>query len=128
MKKLLILLTIFSGYANAEIVNLKCSNLKSSVDIYLNINKEVAWIDDFIPLYVLRMSPNLIRGYSYGQFSTDELKTITNTILTARLETFYKKSAQFTIDRSTLDFYSSTGIAAELKGRGKCTIINNNKI
>lgn len=126
MKKLLISLAILAGYANAEIINLKCSNLKSGVNIYLDINQEVAWLDDFVPIYVLKVSPNLIRGYSHNQFSTDELKIITNTMLTARLEMFHRKVSQFEINRSTLDFYSKSGVANSVKGHGKCNITNNN--
>jgi hypothetical protein len=127
-KTILILITLLTGYANADIINLKCSNSKSDIGLMIDTHEKVAWLDNFIPLYVLEVTPEYIRGYFYGGFTTDELKTITNTILTARLETFYKKSEQFEINRSTLDFYSRGGIAAQLKGHGKCTIINNNKI
>jgi len=127
MKKLLILLTMFIGYANAEIINLKCSNPNSSVTIAIDAHEKVAWFVD-VPLFVLEVTPKNIRGYRYGEFTTDELKETTNIMLTMRLGTFNKKATAFVINRSTLDFYSRSGIAANLKGHGKCTIINNNKI
>jgi len=49
MKKLLILVTMFIGYANAEIINLKCSNPNSDITIAIDIHEKVAWLDDFIP-------------------------------------------------------------------------------
>jgi hypothetical protein len=133
MKKLLILVAMFIGSVNAEIIKLKCSNQSSTktsdITIYIDVHEKTGWLDNFVPLYVLKVTPEFIHGYSHNQFTRDELKTITNPLLTARLDTFYKKVEKFTINRTTLDWYSPRGIVYYAKGHGKCNIAkDSNKI
>jgi hypothetical protein len=130
MKKLLILITMFTGIANAEIINLKCSNSNNDMDMYLDFNQKVAHAISPLarPVYIIRIRPKIVYGYKAARFDRSELNDIHHFIYAEHSGIFDSKHVDFTIDRETLTMYSKYGFAYNLKGRSQCKIIKNKNL
>ena len=126
MKKLLILLTLFTGIAKAEIVELKCSyqitydGRETTYEHDFSIDTKLKRFYEYETVYVLEIRPHQYVAYPMFLFTKDELLLVEKGI-------FPQGNHDFIINRENLHYYGR-GLSPSRASGGKCKVVKRSRI